>query len=228
MDILFASPFRPINDAVYELTKCDMPHRARWMDGSTFSSGDGYIRCVALHLLWPLCGGKGNSALRGLFLILGGSVCVAAGAGGWGGGGPRTETSVLWWQEEFLGAPGDWWLQLGSSLKLCWAHINHYTGWRWMGTQSYNTHPFMHTHLKSLRGSISILQRGLHSRMSHTDVLSIVLRTHAEKTKQDINIHHLVPRLEISTCLTFIPFLPPGWGAHIESKVDANNLLNDL
>lgn len=42
-------------------------------------SGDRYIRCVTLHLLWPLCGRKGNSALRDLFLILGGSACVASG-----------------------------------------------------------------------------------------------------------------------------------------------------
>lgn len=45
-------------------------------------SGDGYIRCVTLHLLWPLCGSKGNSALRELYLILGGSACVASGAVG--------------------------------------------------------------------------------------------------------------------------------------------------
>lgn len=42
-------------------------------------SGDGCIRCVTLHLPWPLCGSKGNSALRELFLILGGNACVAPG-----------------------------------------------------------------------------------------------------------------------------------------------------
>lgn len=45
-------------------------------------SGDRYIRCVTLRLLWPLCGSEGNSALRELFLILGGGARVALGAVG--------------------------------------------------------------------------------------------------------------------------------------------------
>lgn len=112
MDLLFASPLRPINDAAYELTTAKRHTKPPWKDGSTFSnvflprsvSGDGYIRCVTVHLLWPLCGSKGNSALRELFLILGGSACVASGALGREGmedaGVHKLKMSVLRWQEE--------------------------------------------------------------------------------------------------------------------------------
>lgn len=50
-------------------------------------NGDRYIRFVTLHLSGPCAGSKGNSALEELFLILGGSACVALGAAGRGGGG---------------------------------------------------------------------------------------------------------------------------------------------
>lgn len=62
-------------------------------------SGDGQIRCVTLHLLWGR-GNEGNSALRELFLILGGRACVAAsvvGSEGMKGAGVhKQKKSVLW------------------------------------------------------------------------------------------------------------------------------------
>lgn len=46
-------------------------------------NGDGGdIGHVTLHLLWPMCGSKENSALAELFLTLSGSACVASGAVG--------------------------------------------------------------------------------------------------------------------------------------------------
>lgn len=111
MEALFGSPFRPINDTVYEITT--VIHRiAPWMDGSAFSS-------VFLPLVWAeadtsavqpgiyqgLCVEvKGNSALGELFLIIGGSGCVASSAVGSEGmehvGVRKQRMERLWWQQD--------------------------------------------------------------------------------------------------------------------------------
>lgn len=148
MEALFGSPFRPINDTVYEITT--VIHRITpWMDGSAFSMFSSplceqrHIRCATLHLSGPLCGSEGElCSWRAIFNHWWQRLCCfkrCRQRGDGARGGPQTENGAFVVTAGRLGVSSRQrgrWLQLGCSLQFFRVHINHNTSWRWTRIQT--------------------------------------------------------------------------------------------